>query len=93
MHPDAVACARFAVGPLLKSTEFPDASAITGFYAQSVSLVDMLVAMKGPKEFAVFLNAARRYGYEPALKRNYGIENFRELQERWQQHIAAQGLE
>jgi tetratricopeptide (TPR) repeat protein len=83
----------FAVGPLLQSTEFPDASAVTPFYAESVSLVDMLVAMKGPKEFSVFLNAARRYGYEGALKRNYNIQTFSELQERWTRHSAAQGLE
>lgn len=74
----------FAVGELLRMNEFPEASAITAFYVQSVSLVDLLVAEKGPQSFSLFLQAAQRYGVESALARSYGIRSFDELQKRWQ---------
>jgi tetratricopeptide (TPR) repeat protein len=76
----------FPVGSLVTSTDFPDAAAITGFYAESVSLVDMLVAQGGEKAFSIFLRDAPRYGYEKALQRNYQIKSFQELQDRWQRH-------
>jgi len=73
-----------AVGQLMTATDFPDAAAITPFYVQSVSLVDMLVNERGSRAFAIFLQDARRYGYEKALERNYQIRGFADLQQRWQ---------
>ncbi len=78
-----------AVGQLLTATDFPDAAGITGFYVESISLVDMLVNERGAKAFAIFLQDARRYGYEKALERNYQIHGFAELQERWLRHAFA----
>jgi hypothetical protein len=83
----------FAVGSLLTSSDFPAASAVTGFYVESVSLVSMLVSDRGEKAFSIFLKDAPRYGYEKALLRNYQIKSFQELQERWQRSTAAQGTE
>ena len=74
----------FAVGQLMTAADFPDAAAITPFYVQSVSLVDMLVNERGSRAFAIFLQDARRYGYEKALERNYQIRGFADLQQRWQ---------
>ncbi len=74
----------FAVGQLLQSREFPDAGAITAFYVESVSLVDLLVAEKGPQSFSMFLQASQRYGVESALARSYGIRGYNDLQKRWQ---------
>jgi len=71
------------VGELLKMTDFPDAERITPFYVESVSLVDYLVKLKGPKAFALYLREAPRRGYEEALQRHYGIKDAKELQERW----------
>jgi hypothetical protein len=78
----------FAVGQLITMAEFPDSASITTFYVQSVSLTDMLVSLRGPKAFAIFLQDARRYGWEKALDRNYAIRGFSDLQTRWQRHVA-----
>ncbi|HEV3145617.1 MAG TPA: hypothetical protein VGZ47_17110 [Gemmataceae bacterium] len=73
----------FSVGQLLSMPEFPDPSRITAFYAESVSLVDMLVAERGEKEFLIFLRDAQRYGYEKALERNYNLRGYNDLQKHW----------
>jgi hypothetical protein len=46
----------------------------------------MLVSLRGPKAFAIFLQDSRRYGWEKALDRSYDIRGFKELQTRWQRH-------
>jgi hypothetical protein len=74
---------------LLAMKEFPDASAITAFYVEGVSVVDMLVAEKGPQHFSLFLQQAQRYGFEKALKESYGYKNFVALQEHWQKKAFA----
>ena len=51
------------------------------------------MAQGGEKAFAVYLQDARRYGYEKALARNYQIKSFQDLQDRWQRHTAALGTE
>jgi tetratricopeptide (TPR) repeat protein len=79
----------FPVGQLLLLREFPDAVAITAFYAQGVSLVDMLVAEKGPQTFTLFLQSAQRYGFERALKDSYGLKSFAALQDHWQRKAFA----
>jgi len=73
----------FAVGQLLTMPDFPEPSRITAFYVQSVSLVDMLVAERGEKEFLIFLRDAQRYGYEKALQRSYNIRTYNDLQKHW----------
>ncbi len=72
----------FEVAELLKMMDYPDASRITPFYVQSVSLVEYLVKLKGPQEFAMYLREAPRRGYVEALDRHYGI-SAAQLQERW----------
>jgi hypothetical protein len=74
---------------LLAMKEFPDASAITAFYVEGVSVVDMLVAEKGPQHFSLFLQQAQRYGFEKALKESYGFKSFNALQEHWQKKAFA----
>jgi hypothetical protein len=73
----------FTVRDFLKMAEFPEAERITPFYVESVSLVDYLVRLKGPKAFALYLREAPRRGYEEALQRHYGIKDANDLQERW----------
>jgi hypothetical protein len=72
-----------AVRDLLALAEFPAADKITPFYVESVSLVDYLVRLKGPRAFALYLREAPRRGYEEALQRHYGIKDAADLQERW----------
>jgi hypothetical protein len=72
-----------AIGQLMMLKDYPDQASITAFYVQSVSLVDTLVAEKGSQNFTLFLQSAQRYGFEKALKDNYGIKNFAALQDHW----------
>ncbi len=70
------------IADLLKSQEVP-AKSVTGFYVESVSLVDFLVRAKGEKAFTTFLRDAQRYGAEAAIKRQYGYADVRELETAW----------
>jgi hypothetical protein len=77
----------FAVGPFLDQSSFPDPSAVTAFYAESVSLVSFLVELKGPKAFATFLREAPRRGYARALTSHYGFKDPADLQDKWVKHV------
>jgi hypothetical protein len=68
---------------LLSKDDYPDAALITVFYVQSVSVVDFLVAEKGPQEFIQFLRAASKLGLESALKKHYDCPTIAALQDRW----------
>jgi hypothetical protein len=73
--------------------DYPEARAISAFYAQSVSLVEFLSAQKGPQVFARFLRDGLKGGYETALQKHYGYKGFDELQQRWtQEAFAAAGV-
>jgi tetratricopeptide (TPR) repeat protein len=82
----------FAIEQLLKMNDYPQASRINPFYYQSVSLVDFLCRQKDPQTFATFLREGLDGGYEPALRKHYGMSSFAELERRWQAH-AFGGLE
>lgn len=58
---------------ILKTTGFPQAERITGFYVASVTLTDYLVSLHGEKAFISFLTDTQRYGIETALKRQYRL--------------------
>jgi hypothetical protein len=77
------------VAKLLQMQSIPVSGATTAFYAESISLVDFLVKLKGAKSFTVFLREVPRRGYEVCLQRYYGIKNAQELQDRWLQSIQA----
>jgi len=68
---------------LLPMAGYPDAQAITPFYVESVSLVDYLVQLKGPKTFLLFLNESPRYGIEKSLGRQYGFVSIADLEAKW----------
>ena len=75
----------FPVAALMDMKEFPDAARVTGFYCESVSLVDYLVRLKGERTFTVFLRDCHRYGTASALKRTYGLESPQALETAWRQ--------
>jgi hypothetical protein len=77
----------FAVGPFLDRAAFPDPTAVTAFYAESVSLVSYLVELKGSKAFTTFLREAPRRGYGRALASHYGFKDPADLQEKWVGHV------
>src|SRR5262249_3754210 len=56
---------------------------VTPFYVQSVALVEFLSAQKGgPQEFVRFVRDGLEGGYETALRRHYGINDFNDLENR-----------
>jgi hypothetical protein len=79
----------FAVRELMQLQDWPHPRRISAFYAQSVSLVDYLCGLRDARTFTQFLRDGLREGYEPALRRHYGIQSFADLQGRWGEHVAA----
>lgn len=74
----------FPVGKLMGMAEYPEGRLVTPFYVQSISLVEYLSSQKGgPQEFARFVRDGLEGGYEAALRRHYGIQDFNDLQQRW----------
>jgi tetratricopeptide (TPR) repeat protein len=73
----------FYLRDLMRLEDYPQAHRVGAFYAQSVSLVDFLCKQKGPQTFAQFLRDGMRGGYEEALRRYYGFQDFTELDQRW----------
>lgn len=61
----------------------PPANRVTGYYVESVSLVEFLVKWKGDKAFTTFLRDSQRYGMAAALKRQYGFSTAQQLEEAW----------
>ena len=82
-----VKCARdgklFTVAALIEMKDYPAAEKITGFCCGSVSLVEHLVKLKGERHFTTFLRDCQRYGPTSALKRQYGYEAPKALQDEW----------
>ena len=75
-----------SVESLLKAADIP-AKGITGFYVVSVSLVDFLVRWQGEKTFTAFVRDGQRYGVESALKRQYGVKDYRQLEDAWRANV------
>jgi hypothetical protein len=59
------------------------AEKLTGFYCQSVSVAEYLIALKGDKHFKLFVNDVQRYGAPQALKRQYNIDGPAALEPAW----------
>src|SRR5262249_21315141 len=70
--------------------DYPKPQYIGPFYAQSVSLVEYLSSLKGPQEFTAFLRDGLRGGYEPALKKHFGIDSYADLDRRWNAYAFGQ---
>jgi hypothetical protein len=68
---------------LFAKGDYPDAALITVFYVESVSVVDFLVAEKGPHAFVQFVRDVTKTGLEPALQKHYDCRTVAALQERW----------
>ncbi|HEX4590961.1 MAG TPA: hypothetical protein VH120_13580, partial [Gemmataceae bacterium] len=72
-----------ALDKLLAKNEYPDAAMITVFYVESVSVVDFLVAEKGPQVFVQFVRDAAKSGLDSALQKHYDYRGVAALQDRW----------
>jgi hypothetical protein len=82
----------FAAADLFRLENYPQAHLIGPFYAQSVSLVEYLSTLSGgPRTFMQFVQDGLDHGYEPALRKHYGIPSFADLEQRWQAHAFSGG--
>ncbi len=80
----------FTARQLMTMTDYPPGGQWGLFYAESVSLVEFLVAERGPTQFIEFMASAVQRGYEAELKRVYGFASFDELDRAWSKDRAAQ---
>lgn len=71
-----------SVAALFELKDVP-AEKLTGFYCQSVSVAEYLIAIKGDKHFKLFVNDVQRYGMPQALKRQYNIDGPAALEAAW----------
>jgi hypothetical protein len=77
----------YHIQDLMSLEAYPaDRGGVSAFYAQSVSLVDLLASIRGEQEFTMFLREGMRYGYEKSLQRHYGLRSFADLERRWEDH-------
>ena len=79
------------VAALLEMKDFPAVEKVTGFYCESVSVVDYLVKLRGEQNFTIFLRDCQRYGTASALKRNYSIDNPQALEAAWKRAALSAG--
>lgn len=82
----------FRVDVLLRLDDYPDASRVALFYAQSISLVDFLVKKSGPVTLTRFIRDGLSSGYEPAMKKHYGYASFKEMEQDWLQGTFADSV-
>lgn len=68
---------------VLGKDEYPEAGLITVFYVESVSVVEFLVAEKGPQTFVQFLRDSSKSSLDAALQKHYDLRGIEALQDRW----------
>jgi hypothetical protein len=72
---------------LLAKADYPDAASVTVFFVESVSVVDYLVGVNGPRAFVEFMRDTQRGNVDAALKKHYQCANVAELQARWLRNL------
>jgi tetratricopeptide (TPR) repeat protein len=80
----------FSAKQLMTMGDYPPGPQWGMFYAQSVSLVEFLVERGGPAKFIEFMSRSLQNGYEPELKRCYGLATFADLDAEWSRGRATQ---
>ncbi len=76
----------YSVAQMVRMGDYPPPAEMGSFYAQSVMLVDFLVAQKGPRTFVRFLEDIGYFGYEPALQQHYGWSRA-QMEQLWQRRV------
>jgi len=61
----------FPIRTLMMQQEYPEQRLMGTFYAQSVSVVRYMAALRGPKVFAAFLADGLNHSYDQALSKHY----------------------
>lgn len=78
----------FALDVLLQ-TDDPHHLGCVEYYAQSMSVIEYLVAQKGARTFTSFLKDTLRTDNEAALKKHYAIGSYGELSRLWKEFAFA----
>ncbi len=73
----------FPLKQLLELRDYPEQGRVGAFYAQSVSVVQYMAALKGHQVFAQFLKDGMTQGYDAALQTHYGVRDWREMDKGW----------
>jgi hypothetical protein len=61
----------FPIRTLMMQQEYPEQRLMGTFYAQSVSVVRYMAALRGPKVFAAFLADGLNHSYDQAISKHY----------------------
>ena len=64
--------------------DYPEARMMGTFYAQSVSVVNHMTSLKGPRVFAAFVKDGLDHGYDQALAKHYSM-TWDQLEASWRQ--------
>lgn len=71
---------------LVRAAEYPAPAQMGSFYAQSVLLVDFLVAQKGARTFMQFVSDIPQSGYAAALEQHYGW-SIAQMEQHWLRRV------
>ena len=74
----------FPIRSLMSQHDYPDARMMGTFYAQSVSVVNHMTSLKGPRVFAAFVKDGLDHGYDQALAKHYSM-TWDQLEASWRQ--------
>jgi len=72
----------FPVAQLVRMKAYPEPRYVRAYYAQSLSLVELLVEEKGPEVLIAWLRDGAKDGPEKALQQHYGC-SMDEMDKRW----------
>ena len=72
---------------LLVDANYPAAAHRAAFYAQSMSLVELLTELESPRTFVQFVKHSTEQGTDRALLTTYGLST-RELERRWHERLS-----
>lgn len=72
----------FPIRSLMSQQDYPEARLMGTFYAQSVSVVNHMTGLKGPRVFTAFLKDGLDKGYDQALAKHYGM-TWDQLESSW----------
>lgn len=75
----------FKVNELVRMSDYPAPTRFPAFYGQSLVLVDFLMRLGEPQDFARFVDRSLAAGHDQALREVYGISSASQLDQLWNQ--------
>jgi hypothetical protein len=75
----------FRVSELVRMSDYPPPTRCAAFYGQSLVLVDFLMRLGEPADFARFVDRSLEAGHDRALREVYGIASTQQLESLWRE--------